>query len=208
MKKVFCFNADGIYTGSKTVDENYKLNSNEFETIDGFVKPKLENGALVESATSDEIEYFYKEKQSSLNELLKIAIAELVVGAKKIADEIDGEDNYISAQTEIYDKKFLIANGEIPDVQIGGVDSLQIEASIRGITLESLKSDIITKGNQSLFSKKTFLMMIELSRVKTKGHIERNEFDKVLSILNQMNSIKTDTPIEEIQNTMNSILTA
>lgn len=142
-----------------------------------------------------------KESQELLSEL-KYVVSDLEEGAKKISIGKDGSKEYIEAQVRIYEKKYKIAKGELPDY--GGL--IESEAADTGVSFVDYKALIIQKYEQGSDLFNSFSIMIDRSRIKVLVLIENKKNHKARMLLDLMKSIKIDTPITEIQATMNNIL--
>ena len=105
---------------------------------------------------------------------------------------------YISnEQLARYEEKYQIAmeykaNGKYPDV-------LELEADLKGITIDKLVNLIITKGQAYKQALIKFNAKIEAFRVKVKDLIKNNEIDKVMSIIEKAKKLGVNTKDEDIK---------
>lgn len=156
---------------------------------------------VLEMTTEEYDAILVNEGEILLNEL-KDVVFDLEEGAKKIAIGKDGSKSYIEAQVRIYEKKYKIAKGELPDYS-GLIES---EAFETGISFADYKQLIIDKYESGEALYNSFTIMIDRSRIKVLNLIESKKNHKARVLLDLMKSIKIDTPIAEIQVTMNTIL--
>lgn len=156
---------------------------------------------VIEMTTEEYDSLIEKESQKLLSEL-KYVVSDLEEGAKKISIGKDGNKEYIEAQVRIYEKKYKIAKGELPDY--GGL--IESEAADTGVSFTDYKALIIQKYEQGFDLFNSFSIMIDRSRIKVLVLIENKKNHKAKMLLDLMKSVKIDTPVNQIQATMNNIL--
>jgi hypothetical protein len=196
----------GFVAGDKSVDSDYVLKSNERKKEDtvNFFKPRLVGKDLVEGAEGQILVSYHKNRKGELTTKLQEEVANLMIGAKKIAIGKDGSREYIDSQEKLYLHKYRIAIGELEDVN----GMIQREGENHGYTWQAYKELIINRykaGEKAYFE---FISMIEIARGIVIDYMEGYNYSKAEYVLELMKSVETTTPIVEIQNTMNLILTA
>jgi hypothetical protein len=156
---------------------------------------------VLEMATEEYDAVLEKEGKELLEEL-KVVVSDLEEGAKKISIAKEGSKEYIEAQVRIYEKKYLIAKGELPDY-LGLIESEALEV---GVSFADYKALIINKYELGAGLFNSFSIMIDRSRIKTLVFVENKKNHKARMLLDLMKSIKTTTPVNEIQLTMSKII--
>ncbi|KAB8156162.1 hypothetical protein EZY14_002785 [Kordia sp. TARA_039_SRF] len=192
----------------KEVPADYKLEHREVFDTKGYLKPiwSDEIADVVEGASAEEIQVNLQHLSKQYEFVLQEEIENLTIGAKKIAYQLNGSNEYIKAQISSYQQKYLIAIGTLPDTLLNGIPSLSIEAAMRSISVEDLKQQIIDKNTIAVSMEQQFMSMIELARLKVKTYIADNLFADVNNLIGKMQLVQLTTSIEDIQKTMDSIL--
>lgn len=191
------------------------------KTIYNFLKPPIKPGqkygklsdSLIDEETktitlpviemtNEEYDDILAKEGKLLLEELKYLVFDLEEGAKKIAIGKDGSKEYIEAQVRIYEKKYKIAKGDLPDYS----HLIESEAAEAGVSFDNYKTLIIQKYEAGAALYNSFTIMVDRSRIKVLKLIEVKKNYKAKMILKLMKSIKIDTSITEIQTTMSNIL--
>ena len=131
---------------------------------------------------------------------------ELITELNSLCDTKSKEArNYIAGQKvsneqlERYNNKFEVAKKYLSDKDDESKSKLQLEADLKGVTVDSLANLIVEKGNEYLSALETLNNRIDAFRIKVKQLIQSNEFDKVDSIIEKAKEFNANTTDEEIK---------
>ena len=177
-----------------TITETQKL-SNDFILLDGIVTKEVVemNEAEIEGILN-------LNKETFLTKLQQYSI-DLRLRAKASAIGKKGSRDYILAQVEMYELKYKIAKGLISGQYF--TDLLTNESAEFGLSIEDFKALIILRYETAEATYQQFLFMIERCRTFIQTLIENNEFTKVATAFDMIDTL--DVP-EQAQVLMTSIL--
>jgi len=184
---------------------NYSIRPNQKRLgFDDAIVDEEKKTIMLSVVDLSESEYTEKLTKEALKiELeLKNVLTDLELGARKYSIGKEGNESYIKAQESTYLRKYAIAKNEIPDYN----DLLKSEAIENEMILEDYKILIVGKHESSKTCLNTFLAMIERSRVKVLFLTKNLKNQKANEVIDLMKSIKSDSTIEEIEQTMSVIL--
>jgi len=165
-----------------------------------FIKPMVNPQTLevYEGATPEELQEI---QRPILLERLQDYSIDLRLRAKASAIGKKGSRDYIFAQVEMYELKYKIAKGLVVGQYF--TDLLTNEALEFGLSIEDFKALIISRYESAEAVYQQFLFMIERCRTFIQTLIENNEFVKVATVFDMIDTL--DAP-EEAQGLMTSIL--
>jgi len=102
-----------------------------------------------------------------------------------------------SEQLDRYHTKYIISNAYKADGSYK--EQLQLEADLKGMTVDELADLVIKTGNMYKEGMTIFNSRIEAFRVKTKSLIENDNIEKVREIIGKAKSLATSSRDEDIK---------